>query len=88
MDYDFQLGKGQVLANLQMTCVIQDVQGRGRVMQASGGWEKNVQDFLLVGFETLRNDFHLDLLILQCSHCKNLTDSRQQEVLLPRMLVD
>ena len=77
-----------MLATLQMIHAMQGVLGIGRVMQALCGGEKNVQDFLLVGFEILTHGFHLDLLTLQCYHCKNLTGNLQQVVLPPRTWVD
>ena len=75
-DCNFQWGRDQVLASIQVTCVMQDDPWRNRVMQALGAWERNALDFLLVGFVTVTYGFPLDL------------SSLQQEVSLPHRLVD
>ena len=88
-DCDSQWGRAQVLADHQETCweTYQDVQGRGRAMQWLEGLVRNVQGFLLVGFEITKDGFHLGLLA-QYFHYMSLKDTLLQDVLLHHMLVD
>ena len=74
-----------MLANQQATYAKVDVQGKGMVMQPLEGWVESVQGPLLVGFEIMRDGFHLGLLTL-CCHYKNLKGSLLPEVLPPHML--